>query len=105
MKLHEIILKENIGTLEDRLWDMKSALESAREITKDIKYADMHVEIVSKLSSLAERHGLELDEYQERQVYQAKNRLESEIYQLEEVFEEAIRDLQNEIDEKELEEE
>ena len=82
MKLHEIILKENIGKLEDRLWDMKSALESARQITKNIKYADMHVEIISELSSLAERHGLELDEYQERQVYEAKNRLERREFKL-----------------------
>ena len=95
---------ENKDAMEDKVWDLKGALEDARSITKTIKYADMHVEIISKLSNLAEEHGLELDEYQERQVYQAKNTLESEIYQLEEVFEEAIRDLQNKIDELEYDE-
>ena len=72
-------------------------------ITKNIKYADMHVEIVSKLSGLAEEHGLELDEYQERQVYQAKLKLESEIFELEEVFKDAIRNIKNKIDELEEE--
>ena len=95
---------ENKDAMEDKVWDLKGALEDARSITKTIKYADMHVEIISKLSNLAEEHGLELDEYQERQVFQAKNTLESEIYQLEEVFEEAIRDLQNKIDELEYDE-
>ena len=63
----------------------------------------MHVEIVSKLSGLAEEHGLELDEYQERQVYQAKLKLESEIFELEEVFKDAIRNIKNKIDELEEE--
>jgi hypothetical protein len=46
---------------------------------------------------------LELDEYYERQVYSAKNKLESEIYELEEVFKDAIRDVTNKIDELEME--
>ena len=89
--------------LENKLYELESALGMARETTRDIKYVDTHVEIVSKLSGIAEDVGLELDEYQERQVFEAKNKLESEIYQLEEVFEDAIRDLQNKIDELDLE--
>ena len=103
MKFKEIkILHENqqvIDKLEDKKTDLEFALSSARDITKTIKYADMHVEIVSKLGTLAEEHGLELDEYQERQVYEAKNKLESVIYELEEVFKEAIRVISNKIDE------
>jgi hypothetical protein len=75
----------------------------ARETTRDIKYVDTHVEIVSKLGGIAEDVGIQLDEYQERKVYEAKNTLESEVYQLEEVFEDAIRDIQNKIDELEFE--
>jgi hypothetical protein len=105
MKFKEIKnLQENkqaIDKLEDKLFNLESALDSARAITKTIKYADMHVEIITKLSGLAEEHGLELDEYQERQVYEAKNKLESEIYQLEEVFEDRIRAIKNKIDELE----
>jgi len=100
-KLHEN--KEVINKLEDKKFDLEMALSSAREITKTIKYADMHVEIVSKLGTLAEENGLELDSYDENAVFKAKNKLESAIYQLEEVFEDAIRDVSNKIDELEME--
>ena len=59
----------------------------------------MHVDIITNISTLAEKHGIEIDEYQERKVFEAKNKLESEIYELEEVFKEAIRDIDNKIDE------
>jgi len=107
MKFNEIkTLHENqqvIDKLEDKKFELESALRSAREITKTIKYVDTHVEIVSKLVSLAEENGLELEEYYERQVYRAKNKLESTIYELEEVFQDAIRDVSNKIDELEME--
>ena len=59
----------------------KRCIEDARSITKTIKYADMHVEIISKLSNSVEEHGLELDEYSKsyQADLQAKNTLESEI--------------------------
>jgi uncharacterized membrane protein YkoI len=106
MKFNEIKkLQENqnvIDQLEDKKFDLESALRSAREITRDIKRTDIHVEIVSKLGTLAEEHGLQLDSHDENVVFQAKNKLESAIYQLEEVFEDAIRDVSNKIDELEL---
>ena len=95
----------DVKALEDKLYKLEGALGMARRTTRDIKYVDTHVEIVSKLSGIAEDVGIQLDEYQERKVYEAKNNLESEIYQLEEVFEDAIRDIQNQIDELEYEEE
>jgi len=104
MKINEIYtipainVKEDLSPLEDKLFDLESALSEAREITRDIKRADTHMQILVELSSLAEKHGLELDEYQERKVFEAKNKLESEVYQLEEVFEDAIRDIKNKID-------
>jgi hypothetical protein len=100
-KLHEN--QQVIDKLEDKKFDLERALEDARSITKTIKYVDTHVEIVSKLGTLAEENGLQLDEYYERQVYSAKNKLESEIYELEEVFKDAIRDVTNKIDELEME--
>ena len=93
--------KELLSKLEDKKSDLESALDQARQKTKEIKYHDPHVEIISKLRSIAEEVGLELDEYQERQVYQAKNNLESAIYELEEVFKDAIRDISNKIDDVE----
>jgi hypothetical protein len=92
-----------IAQLEDKKSNLEFALGSARDITKNIKYVDTHVEIVSQLGTLAEEHGLELDDYDERAVFEAKNKLESAIYQLEEVFEDAIRDVSNKIDELEYE--
>ena len=107
MKFNEIkTLHENqkvIDKLEDKKSDLELALSSARDITKNIKYVDTHVEIVSQLGTLAEENGLELDSYDENSVFQAKNKLESAIYQLEEVFEDAIRDVSNKIDELEME--
>jgi hypothetical protein len=89
---------ENVEQMEDKLWDLKSALESARAETKNIKYADMHMDIINKVSNIAEENGIKIEEYNINQVYKAKNKLESAIYQLEEDFEDAIRDMQNAID-------
>jgi hypothetical protein len=91
--------QDQIDKLEDKKFDLERALENARNITKGIKYADTHMQIILKLGHLAEEHGLEIDEYQENKVFQAKNKLESEIYQLEEIFEDAIRSISNKIDE------
>ena len=91
----------NVEALENKKYELEGALSRAREITKDIKYVDTHVEIVSRLGTLAEEVGLQLDDYNERQVYAAKNQLESAIYELEEVFEDAIRDISNKIDDLE----
>ena len=89
--------------LQDKLYDLESALGKARETTRDIKYVDTHVEIVSKLSMIMEDVGIEMDDYYASKVYEAKNKLESAIYECEEQLEDAIRDLQNKIDELELE--
>jgi hypothetical protein len=84
--------------LENKMYDLEAGLREARSITKNIKYADMHMEIITKLSSLAEKLGIKLDEYNERQVYEAMNNLESAVYELEEPFEDAIRDVRNKLD-------
>lgn len=94
-----------IEQLEDKLYKLEGALGMARRTTKDIKYVDTHIEIMSKLAGIAEDVGLELDKYDESKVLELKNELESAIYQLEEPFEDAIRDIQNQIDELEYEEE
>lgn len=95
--------QEEISTLEDKLYKLEGALGMARNITRDIKYVDTHIEIISKLAGVAEDVGLELDKYDESKVLELKNELESAIYQLEEPFEDAIRDIQNKIEELEYE--
>ena len=52
----------------------------ARDITRDIKYVDTHIEILLKLDRVAEDVGLELDKYDESKVLELKNELESAIY-------------------------
>ena len=89
---------ENVEQMENRLYELESALGQAREITRDIKRDDTHINILSKLGVLAEEVGLKLDEYQESRVLQIHNQLESEIYELEEVFEDAINDIKNQIE-------
>ena len=100
-KIYEVA--DKVEKMKNKLYDKEQALETARSITKDIKYANTHMEIISKLGTLAEEQGLVLDEYQERRVFQVANKLESEIYELEEVFKDAIRDLRNKIDDMEEE--
>lgn len=90
--------------LESRVYDLEAGLREARSITKNIKYADMHMEIITKMGSLAEKLGIQVDEYNERQVYEAMNNLESAVYELEAPFEDAIRDAQNKLDDLQMEE-
>ena len=104
MRLSEFYIKEqeeSIEAVQQEVDKLELALSSARDITKGIKYEDTTMNIVSQMSRLAEDNGIEMDEYNINQVYQAKNKLESAIYQLEEDFEDAIRDISNKIDELE----
>ena len=88
--------------LNDYVMDLEFAVGEARNITKQIKYADMHMDIISKLSLLAEKYGVEIDEYDIRQVYKAKNNLESAIFELDQAFEEKLREIKNKIDDEDL---
>jgi len=95
---------EDKKQMEDQLFELKFALTQARNITKKIKYANTHMEVISEMGTLAEKFGLASElEYQEKAVFQAAHRLESACYELEEPFEDAIRDLTNKIDELDLE--
>lgn len=90
--------KNILSKLEKKKSKLESALRYAKSITKDIKRDDTHINILSRLGTLAEEFGLELDQYQESKVMELHNQLESEVYELEEVFNDAIRDLSNKID-------
>lgn len=95
---------EDREKLEQKLYQLESALGMARDTTRNIKYVDTHIEILSKLGGIAEEVGLQLDKYDSSKVLELKNELESAIYQLEEPFEDAIRDVQNQIDDLDYEE-
>ena len=82
--------------LRDIRHELECALREARDINKEAKHLCYPIgEITTKLSSLADEHGL-LDEMNELldQVTMAEHKLESAFYECESVFEEAISDLE-----------
>ena len=86
--------------VKDTRHELECALREARDITKEAKYLCYPVgEITTKLSSLADQHGL-LDEMNELldQVTEAEHNLESAFYECESVFKEAISELELEED-------
>jgi hypothetical protein len=117
MKINEIFTKEadneeanaeqiqaQIAQLQPLADKLEYGPQAARDITKQIKYADSHMTIISELGSLAEKLGLdekELD-YYENQVFDAKNKLESAIYGMEEFFEDKYKEVANKIEEFEM---
>ena len=81
--------------LRDIRHELECALREARDINKEAKHLCYPIgEITTKLSSLADEHGL-LDEMNELldQVTEAEHNLESAFYECESGFEEAIYDL------------
>ena len=82
--------------MKDTRHELECALIDSRNITKEAKYLCYPIgEITTKLSSLADEHGL-LDEMNELldQVTAAEHSLESAFYECESVFEEAISELE-----------
>ena len=86
---------------ERRLDALQDSIGSIRKATKGGKYLGSDViDIMVEIQGFAEKLGIDPDEleYAENQVREAMNNLESAIYGLEEPFEDAIRSLQNKID-------
>ena len=86
---------------ERRLDALQDSIGSIRKATKGGKYLGSDViDIMVQVQGFAEKLGIDPDEleYAENQVREAMNNLESAIYGLEEPFEDAIRSLQNKID-------
>lgn len=89
---------------ERRLDALQDSIGSIRKATKGGKYLGSDViDIMVQVQGFAEKLGIDPDEleYAENQVREAMNNLESAIYGLEEPFEDAIRALQNKIDDSE----
>ena len=106
--LEEEATKQQIQAEIERLQPIADKLEfaqsEARDITKAIKYENTVSEIMVGLSGLADKLGIDEKEleYQERQVYDAKSRLESAVYEMEEVFEEKYKEVAYKIEELEM---
>ena len=92
---------------ERRLDALQDSIGSIRKATKGGKYLGSDViDIMIEVQGFAEKLGIDPDEleYYENQVREAQNNLESAIYGLEEPFEDAIRTLQNRIDDAGIDE-
>ena len=89
---------------EEELQKFELALQKAREITKQIKYDRLPNDIIIKIDSMAEELGIpesEIDMYT-RDVYKAKNNLESAVYELESIFADKVREIQNKLDDEDI---
>jgi exonuclease VII small subunit len=93
-------------SLEQRLYNYEAAVNRAREATRVIKNADMHMEIISEILELAKKTGIEETEFKDQidDIYEAVSNLQSEVYKLEEPFTDAVRLVQNTLDELEIDE-
>jgi len=92
---------------ERRLDALQDSIGSIRKATKGGKYLGSDViDIMVEIQGFAEKLGIDPQEldYYENQVREAQNNLESAIYGLEEPFEDAIRSLQNKIDDSQVDE-
>lgn len=92
---------------ERRLDALQDSMGSVRKATKGGKYLGSDViDIMIEVQGFAEKLGIDPQEldYYENQVREAQNNLESAIYGLEEPFEDAIRTLQNRIDDAGIDE-
>ena len=109
MNLKDIVVLSETPEDEALLDKAESAFAQVRATTKNIKYDDTAIEILSKVGTIADELSQEEVmqelEYLERAVFDAKNNLESTVYGLEEPFEDLIRTLRNKIDDEELDRE
>ena len=95
----------DIKQLQDLEWQLDSALDSVRDITKQIKYNDVPSDIIYEIENLADELDITYHSYQINDVWSALTNLESAIYSLEEIFEDALSDVRYKIEELEEEEE
>ena len=109
MNLKDIVVLSESPEDQALLDKVESAKDEVRATTKYIKYDDTAIEIISKVAGIAD--DLNIEElksevaYLEDAVFKAKNDLESAVYELEAPFEDAIRTLQNKIDDYEYDRE
>lgn len=102
-KLRATPFEEDAGDLQQRLSTLESAMVKARNITKAIKYDGTVSDILVSIRQLAENAGIDARDltYAENEVFDAKKQLESAIYGLDEIFQDAIQNLQYQIQDAE----
>ena len=105
MNLKDIVVLSESPEDEALLDKAESAFAQVRATTKNIKYDDTAIEILSEVGSIVDNLDVkevkDEIEYLERALFDAKNSLESAVYELEAPFEDLIRTLKNKIDDEE----
>lgn len=89
---------------QELLQKFEIALSQAKDEIKKIKYANIPNEIIVKIMGIAEEVGIseeEVDMYT-RDIYRAKNNLESAVYELETIFADRVRELKNKLDDENI---
>lgn len=94
-------LETRIAELEKREGQLEMAVKKAREITKEIKYVDVHSSILAQIEKLAEEVGIDASElkYAAQEVSEKFSELQSSIYALDDVFTDAYRSVDSELSE------
>ena len=87
----------------DRMAALSVAVKTANSIVKDIKYDETFMEIVSKITALAEKYNIDV-KYEIRDAQEANNNFQSTVYGLVSPFEDALRDERLKSDDDDLEE-
>jgi len=98
-------MEDQILALQKEADVLENGIDSARNITKQIKYSDTYMTILLELKSLGEDLGIDESEFEsgERAVFEAKNALESACYEMEEIFQDAFRDAETKVENLEIE--
>lgn len=75
----------------DRISALEVALANAKSIVRNIKYDDAFMEIITKISMLAEKNKIDV-KYEVNDAYEANNSFQSTVFGLVSPFEDALRD-------------
>ena len=95
-------ISKQLAVLEKQLSNAEVGLRRAREITRQIKYDSVSMNIVSEITELAKSLGLEDGiKYGASNVMEAERALEAAVYELEESFEDHVRGIRWKIDDLE----
>jgi DNA repair ATPase RecN len=96
-------IKQKIVELSQEKEQLESAVNKAREITKNIKYERASYDIIVQLREVAEQVKINPREFQyyENAVMQAQSALESAVFELDDVFVDLYKNISNQLEELE----
>ena len=93
-EIKSILSSKTISEDANRIAQLQTATNQAKQITKAIKYDETVHDILVKIELLGEKYGIDKGqlEYAEDEVREAMSKLESAVYELDQVFAAALQD-------------